>query len=66
MRWKTGNLDVEGPGYRKHKRGELESGKGARVIREHTAEIGKMKWDKGKVEEWEDGGWKKVDVEERI
>jgi hypothetical protein len=66
MGWKTGNLDVEGPGHRNLKRGEVESGKGAILLREQDAGVGKMKRNNGKIEGWEDGKWKKVDVEERL
>jgi hypothetical protein len=63
MRWKTGSRDVEGPGHWKLKRGEVESGQGAGILREQNVGVGKMKWNNGKVEEWKDGKWKKVDVE---
>jgi hypothetical protein len=55
MRWKTGNLDVEGPGHRRLKRGGVENGKGARILREQNVGVGKMKWNNGEVEEWKDG-----------
>lgn len=53
MGWKTGNPDVEGPGHRKLKRGEVESGKGARVLREQDVGVGS---GKDEVEQWEGRG----------